>query len=429
MKKIKKINFLYAAFFAELLLLFYLRNDAGYILSPLLILGAGLFLSIYPYFIIQSEKQVFPEEKKSRIINEPINRKYIWYLFSGLTLIFICWSFIIFHKYPVNVSQSDIIPFIREVMVKRFLSGESVYAPVQFNAYPTAFTPNYLPFQWGPFLVASLLNIDLRWTWVILFLGATAFYIHQLPKKENYPVKLLLNTTLPFIVVFSIYLKQAGDAAHTIEILIMSYYLFLAASLFVKNNLIRGLALTFPVLSRFSFLFWLPVYFYSGFRAQWKKYLSLGLIFTGLILLFFVIPFVLPNPSFLKSFNDIYLDGAIGEWNGQSWQQPGDRPFQLFQGMGFASWFYFFFEGSLTEKILALKTSLMVACLISMILPLIFFSKARKVISHQLFSLLALKFCLTLFYAFILVPYIYLFWVPLMVSVVIVSQLNMRIDR
>ncbi|MDP1728143.1 MAG: hypothetical protein Q8M15_15255 [Bacteroidota bacterium] len=427
MRKIKKINFLYAAFVAELLLIFYLRNDTGFILSPLLILSAGLFLAVYPFFIIRSEHNI-QIEKKSVVLNKLKNGKNIWLIFSGLSLIFIFWSYIIFQKNPVAINQSDIIPFIRDVMVKRFLSGETVYAPVIFNGYPTAFTPNYLPFQWGPFLVTAVLNIDLRWTYVIMFLGATAFYVYHLTKKEEPVSKWLLNVFLPFIVVFSIYLKQARDAAHTIEILIMSYYLFLASSLFVKSNLIRALALTFPVLSRFSFLFWLPVYFYSGLRAHWKKYLSLGLIFTGFILLFFIVPFVIPNPSFLKTFNDIYLDGAIGEWSGQSWQQPGDRPFQLFQGMGFASWFYYFFEGSLIEKILALKMTLMGACIISMFLPVLFFNKARKVISHQLFSLLALKFCLTLFYAFILVPYIYLFWVPLMVSVVIISRMNERTE-
>ncbi len=418
---------MYAAFVAELLLIFYLRNDAGYILSPILILGSGLFLAVYPYFIIRSEHKL-QIEKKTVVLNESKRTKYIWLIFSSLSLIFIIWSYIIFQKNPVDVNQSDIIPFIRDVMAKRFLSGEMVYSAVQFNNYPTAFTPNYLPFQWGPFLVAAYLNIDLRWTYVILFLGAIAFFVYHQAKKEMPVSKCILNVILPFIVVFSIYLKQPRDAAHTIEILIMSYYLFLASSLFVKSNLIRALALTFPVLSRFSFLFWLPVYFYSGLRVQWKKYLSLGLIFTGFILLFFVLPFVIPNPSFLKTFNDIYMDGAIGEWNGQSWQQPGDRPFQLFQGMGLASWFYYFFDGSLTEKILALKMTLMGACLLSMIIPVLFLNKARKVVSHQLFSLLALKFCLTIFYAFILVPYIYLFWVPLMISVVIVSRMNMRID-
>jgi hypothetical protein len=66
----------------------------------------------------------------------------------------------------------------------------------------------------------------------------------------------------------------------------------------------------------------------------------------------------------------------------------------------------------------------MIGCALSAILPIVFYKKFAKVIPENLFSLLALKFCMTIFYAFILVPYVYLFWVPLMVSVVIISRIE-----
>ncbi|MBC7381644.1 MAG: hypothetical protein H7296_01470 [Bacteroidia bacterium] len=417
----KKINYLFVAFVAELLLMFYLRNDVGYILSPLLITTSGIFLAVYPYFII------LKAEPKVTCNKEPIAylyciKRWSWIGFVCLSVIFIFSSYLLFQAQPVNIAQSDIIPFIRDVMVKRFINGEAVYAPVKFNDYPVMFTPNYLPFQWLPFALAVLANVDMRWISVLAFISSTAFYIYNNNKSDVQNKNKLWHAFLPFAVLFSIYIKQPRDAAHTIEILIMAYYLFLSSALFVKGSFIKGLSLTLPLLSRFSLLFWLPVYFYDLLSTSFKTFLLSGLMLLCFILVFFIMPFVLPDPAFLKTFNDIYLDGAIGEWNGQAWQQPGDRPFQLFQGFGFASWFYMFFDGSLKEKILALKMTLMIVCVISLLIPIFTYKKARNVVSSELFSLMALKFCLTFFYAFILVPYIYLFWVPLMVSVVILSR-------
>ncbi len=426
MKKIEKIHYLYFAFVAELLLIFYLRNDMGFILSPILILTAGLFLSVYPVFLIKGIP-VSNEDRKSviRIISNK-DKTLNWIVFAGLSLVFIVWSYILFQNNPINIRQSDIIPFIKEVLVKRFLANENVYAPVQFNDYGVVFTPNYLPFQWGPFSIAAILKIDFRWIYVFAFLGAAAYQNFHFQKSKIAKSKLMGLSALPFLIVFSIYLKQPVDVAHSIEILTLSYYFFLATALFIKRNSVKGIALTLPLLSRYSFLFWLPVYFYGLWNDNRKKCIITGLFFLAFISVFFVIPFVIPNPDFLKSFNNIYLQGAIREWSGQSWQHPGDKPFQLFQGMGFASWFYCFYEGTLEEKILALKWVLVGVCFLSMLIPILYHHKVRKIISSELFALLSLKFCLTLFYAFILVPYIYLFWIPLIVSVVIINKVSVE---
>jgi hypothetical protein len=156
-----------------------------------------------------------------------------------------------------------------------------------------------------------------------------------------------------------------------------------------------------------------------------KKDLRLLLI-TGLLFACGVVlvlgPFVWSTPAILSGPGNIYLEGAMAEWDGQAWQKPGDLPFQLFQGTGFASWFYRFYPGDLMARILALKTTLMITTLITALLPLLFMKKATRYVPENMYALLSLKFCLTFFYAFILVPYVYLFWVPLMVSAVIVAR-------
>ena len=49
----KKFTYLYIAFALELLLIFYFKNVFEFVVSPLIIMGAGIFLSVYPYFILK----------------------------------------------------------------------------------------------------------------------------------------------------------------------------------------------------------------------------------------------------------------------------------------------------------------------------------------------------------------------------------------
>jgi hypothetical protein len=229
---------------------------------------------------------------------------------------------------------------------------------------------------------------------------------------------------LPFILLFTIYYKNGKTAVQSIEIMIMGYYLILATLLFSSNVILKAVGLILPFLSRYSFLFWLPVYFYNLLRNNFKKVLLVSVLFGVMILLFFVIPFVLPIPEMLKTFNANYTTSILGEWKGQSWQAPTDRPFQLFQGIGLASWFYQFGSGSLLERIELNKNALFLFSILSSLTIILLQSKIIKTIGANLFSLLALKFMLTIFYAFIMVPYDYLNWVPLVVSIVILSRIN-----
>jgi hypothetical protein len=225
-------------------------------------------------------------------------------------------------------------------------------------------------------------------------------------------------------VLFLIYLKGGGSGVQSIEVMVMAYYLLLSVSFFSKNVFVKSIGIVMPLLSRYSFLFWIPVYFYNFLKSNLKIFFLVSLIVLSIVLLFFVVPFVLPSPEILLKMNANYITSTVEEWNGQSWQAPGDRPFQLFQGIGFASWFYEFGSGTLVNKIELTKTFLFVISLIAMILLILFYSKIRETIDKDLFSLLALKLMLTIFYALIMIPYDYLNWVPIIISVVILSRVN-----
>jgi hypothetical protein len=421
-----KTGILIFCFVLELLLLFYFRNEVGFVVSPILMTTAGFTLAILPYFLFKTGEIKEISRIRTFKFDAKISIRLTYLIQIFLLAVVWIWAIYLFKKYPIDITHSDILPFINDILLKRFFGGENVYALVQgFNHYPHAFTPNYFPFHWIPFSLSYLLQIDLRFTVLIVFSIVSIFHIFINIGHSSISILKLILLQAPVLVVLSILAKQGPDFASNIEVLIMSYYLFLANSIFFLNPIGKAFGLCFPFLSRYAFLFWIPSYFYALLRDKFKLFLWTGIVFAVLILLFFVYPFVRVNPEILKQSSDIYIDGAMGEWKGQSWQNPGDKPFQLFQGMGFASWFYTWMDGELKDKIIFLKSFLMWMCLISAILPVLFHKKAMKYLSPRWFSLLALKFCLTVFYAFILVPYLYLFWVPLMVSaVILIKALN-----
>ncbi len=419
----KKNWYLFIAFLLEILFIFYVKNVFEFVVSPLIIIGSGLFLAIYPYFLLQENKEFFLEENTANALTSNGNLKPVLALFSTFTIVTIFIVNYSINNYPINVNESDIIPFIDEIFVKRFMNNEVVYAPYTGFNYGT-FTPGYLPLHWFPFVISNVLNINYQWMVVIVFLLACALYTWVLFKNIQQKKWLLINCALPFVLLFTIYYKNGKTAVQCIEIMIMGYYLILATLLFSSNSIVKSIGLILPFLSRYSFLFWLPVYFYNLLRSNFKKFLLVSIFLGIMILLFFIIPFVLPIPEMLKTFNANYTTSILGEWKGQSWQAPTDRPFQLFQGIGLASWFYQFGSGTLIERIELNKNALFLFSITASLLIILFRSKIRKTVGSNLFSLLALKFMLTIFYAFIMVPYDYLNWVPLVISIVILSRIN-----
>ncbi len=419
----KHVQYLYLAFTIEIVFLFFLKNSLEFIVSPIIISSAGIFLSIYPYFMLKNNGNSFIIEPTKNNIKYYLNLKPVFIVFIALCIVTIIIANIVIERHPININQSDIIPFIDEVFVNRFLKGEYVYSIYSGFNYGT-FTPGYLPFHWGPFVLSKLINLNFQWVSVIAFLIACFFYLIYLIKNIINKTWLLIHLSLPFLLLYIIYYTSGGSAVQSIEVMVMAYYLLLSITLFSDNVIVKSIGLLLPMLSRYSFLFWVPIYFYNLFKTNFKIFIWVSLILLSLVFILFVIPFVIPNPQILLNMNSNYITSTVEEWNGQSWQAPTDRPFQLFQGIGFASWFYTFANGTLVQKIELTKTFMLVISASSMFIILGLYHKVRMVINEKLFSLLALKVMLTLFYAFIIIPYDYLNWVPLMVSIVILSRIN-----
>jgi hypothetical protein len=413
------------AFFIELLFLFYRKNELGIYLSPVALSGAGLFMCIYPYFILKNQgsetTQLFLETNNDYFSAKPKTQYYLLGFFLMLSLVFGLWLNFYINKFPIDVNQSDIIPFIEEVFLKRWDKGIPVYAEYNGFGYGS-FHPNYMPFHWLAFLMSYYASFDHRWILFVIYLLAVAIYMQVLLRNFSSLKRLMVLLFLPFLLVFSILESQGKDAVHTIEIMIMGYYLLLGLSLFSKHFIVQAVGIFLPLLSRYSFVFWLPIHFFSWITTQPKRFLGVA-VWGIILLLVFVVPFVFQTPDMFVGFNSNYLVAALREWGGQSWQKLGDEPFQLFHGIGVAAWYYKLYPGGLEDKINALNLSLMTVSILTMILLVVFTAKIKKVLPANLFSLLSLKFMLTIFYAFVTIPYLYLNWVPLVISIIILSRL------
>lgn len=115
-----------------------------------------------------------------------------------------------------------------------------------------------------------------------------------------------------------------------------------------------------------------------------------------------------------------HTKAAIEEWKGQSWQLPGEKPFQLFWGIGFAGIFYDYYSGSAAQKLKAFQLVHLSTSLLRVLALAVFFRIKRKLLSDKIFSLASLKIYLAVFYHFAQIPYDYLFTTPIFVSIPII---------
>ncbi len=414
----KGVLFLYGAFIIEFIVFFFYRQQLGYIIAPLLFTVSGLFIALFPFF----SKLDFTNTARTSFT---INKVYIYVFFALVFILFGFWAQHIFTTNPIDIKKSDILPIIDSLYVERFINGEYIYNEAPGFGYGDHWTPNYLPMHWMPFVASKLMGIDPRWIPLLFYSLASFLYIKFLLKKNDSSKNLYMKLALPLVFLFLIFWKQSNEIAHTIELLIASYYFILAVFLSNNNILGRSVGLMFTLLSRYAVVFYLPaalVLEWLNNKKRLFKELGWVLLFVSV---FYIIPFLLKDPNIFLKGNSSYDTAAVGEWQGQSWQAPSDKPFQLFQGLGFASWAYNNFSGDLMEKISKYKNILLVCSILSALLLVVFVYKKHKKYPQQLLHLAALKVILTIVFAFVLVPYSYLFWSSLVVSFCILGNYDL----
>ncbi|MCB0836356.1 MAG: hypothetical protein KDD99_06780 [Bacteroidetes bacterium] len=323
--------------------------------------------------------------------------------------------------YPIDIYKSDIIPTI-QVCVNRFLAGEPVYTPIDEFHYDHF--PNYMPLKWLPFVIAEWFGFEYRWIPLVIGLIGIGFYQVNLLKQNHHLVLAILLAVAPFLLLLYYYLNMPWNMAYTVELMDLGFHLVMFVAILNGGFLFRGISIVIVLLSRYSIVLWLPVFFLGLFfkENKMKTVKTALVVFIGIAGLY-IIPFLSTDWTSFSQGQQAYLLAAQGSWNvSQQDQEKGEIvPHVMRDQIGIASYFYLFVEGEKLEKINALKKTHIAVSVFTVLLIGFIFWKWGSSLPPGYYFLYSLKIYLAIFYAFIQVPFFYLFITPLFLSLFIVQ--------
>jgi hypothetical protein len=380
-------------------LLIWNSNALGNYITPILLLVLISFLG----FVVISGKCAFTEKK-----DDASHTLWLFGAWFSVATILFFFAVALFEQHPIDISKSDIIPLIEEVYYTRWIQGSFVYADVKGYDY-IHWVPNYLPLHWMPFIPAYFFHFDPRLVPLVLFFFVQFLYVRQLNQLDLSLLEKISKATLPLLFLASIMYHQKQSFAHTIELLVVSYYLILTMGMFIqkKAGFIIGSITT--LLSRYMSVFFLPIHFIYQITSATRKTIYIYVVIISAIILIYVFPFISIRPGLFFEGAAAYDLAALGEWKGQYWQASGDKPYQLSQGYGFAAIYFQAFQSfELLQRIQILKYSM----LLVMCVNILFWWWMRKRIKtdDNIALPIILMITLALFLSFVTVPYNYLFW-------------------
>jgi len=397
----------------------FFRNTLGIYASPVATAFVSLLIALLPLLNSSRPAKISPPETSRSHFASGWVVFVLGILFAAFKLHFI------FSRFEINVESSDIIPAIH-VYVQRLLSGQQVYSTfTELNGYHVE--PNYLPLHWLPFVISKTLNFDPRWlAFSFLAIGIALYQASVFAKSSSLP-EIIIKSALPHLVLLLFIQYEPEIFGRTVETLIAGYYLILFFSILSGSPVIKGIGILCCLLSRFSLVLWLPLYLHFLFKDDGKRTLKTVAIAAAGVLLIYIIPFLSQDWHSLARGYQNYSNATAGEWHPQSWQQPGEKPFSLFRGIGFASFFYDFAKDGVELKLLLLRKFHLLFSIAAVAAAAFYYFKKRP--ESKLFPLLALKFYFIFFFSFIQIPYTYLYLVPVFLSVFIASQLSFSKTR
>lgn len=410
------IFYLFSLCFFEILLLSYFKNKLGYYVNPIVLFLISISIGIFPLFLFYSKNI------KDNLLFYQQKDKQTFYAVGLFLLVTIIFLFIprggiinIFRCFPVDPHYSDVIPTI-QVMCQRLLNRESIYIIIENFGYHLHTT--YLPFMWLPYTVAEKFHFDYRWITLLIFLVGIVTILYVTIKTSNNGVFLSLIYAFLLLAIID---KNSDVFGWTVEIMNGTYYSILALTFFTKNKYLKAFALTVCLLSRYSLVVFVPLYFLIEWKENGIKNTTQFALLTFIFTAIFLVPLVKNNWVELFNGYKYYGNSGLSEW-----VHLNDKglPLHITNGNGFAAWVYFLKPGSIEEKFnFAKSLHLYLVITTTIVLTLVYFLIKKKV-DYRLFLLCGLKVYLTVFYGFIQVPYSYLFMVPVFYSIALLLFVN-----
>ena len=302
---------------------------------------------------------------------------------------------------PLRYENADMLPIIKS-MNQRFLNGQwkQVYQPIP--EIWNGIRPIYLPAMWMPFGLSLIFDFDIRWItvcgiWLSVILCA-------LPTWKKISLAIFLMIAFLILLAWFHTNDDNGVIELTEEGVVFFYYSLLTTALVLNNPWLLGISVATCLLSRYSFIGWIPfTVLYLLLRKEYK-FLSRTSIMAAIVALVLILPFGIGPLIYHLHLHDDYISHAARVWH--------DEPDTYFETLGMAKFF-----GASHIKLLHF---ILVGG--SFLIPLSLLLFFRKKISTQPNILLAgFQLTLTFFYNFLDVTYLYLYYTPVFVSLLIAS--------
>ena len=302
---------------------------------------------------------------------------------------------------PLLYQSADMLPIIK-TMNQRFLNGQwkLVYQPIP--EIWNGIQPIYLPAMWMPFGLSLIFDFDIRW---ITVCGVwLAIILCVLPSWRKVTTSIFLIAAFLILLTWMHTNDDNGVIGLTEEGVVFFYYTALTTAIIFNNPWLLGISAAFCLLSRYSFIGWIP--FAVLYLLLTKKYkfllkTSLAACVVSLVLL---LPFGTGPLLYHLHLHNDYISHAARVWH--------DEPETYFETLGMAKFF-----GPVHIKLLH---SILVSG--TFLIPVSSLLFLRKNISKYPNVLLAgLQLSLTFFYNFLDVTYLYLYYTPVFVSLLIAS--------
>jgi len=302
---------------------------------------------------------------------------------------------------PLLYQNADMLPIIKS-MNQRFLDGQwkQVYQPIP--EIWNGIQPIYLPAMWMPFGFSLIFDFDIRWITVCgLWLSVILCVV---PGWKKITLAFFLIGAFMVLLAWLHINNDNGVIELTEEGVVYFYYCLLATAIIFTNPWLMGISVALCLLSRYSFIGWIPFAFlYLVLRKEYKFLLKTS-VTAVIIVAILILPFGLGPLLYHLHLHDDYISHAARVWH--------DEPETYFETLGMAKFF-----GASHIKLLhgILVTG-------SFLIPLSFLLFLRKKIFTQPNILLAgFQLSLTFFYNFLDVTYLYLYYTPVFVSLLIAS--------
>jgi hypothetical protein len=340
-----------------------------------------------------------------------INRQTVLKLLNIAALLPISYSLArsILDNTPLKIEYADMLPIIG-VMCQRFLNGRfnQVYQPIpeMWNGIQ----PIYLPALWLPFCSSFFFHFDMRWITVGGIWLSVLLCI--LPAWKRACTVLFYVFALLTLLAW-LHLDQTHNVIRLSEEgVIFFYYSLLAVAILSGDARAIGSTIALCLLSRYAIIGWLPFAVICLLYNRQYKFLMKALAAGGLVSALLILPFGTKFLSFQLQLPHQYIGHAERVWR--------ETPAHFYNSLGMAKFFG-------PSHVQLLHTILVWG---SFLVPLLFFIFLRKRnFSNTNILLAGLQVSLSFFYNFLDVPYLYLFYTPVFVSLVVAGWALRHTDK